>query len=306
MLRALGLGDLLTVIPALRGIRAALPGHRVVLGTAEQWAPLVELIGGVDAVHPTQGLAPLQWSGPAPDLAINLHGRGPRSHAALIATGAETVVGFGRAGCPAWDDDEHEVRRWCRLVEAAVPVRCDPGDLDLAAPPVPSPWPAAVVVHPGAAFGSRQWPAGRFATVARALAGQGQRVVLTGSTEERPLAAGVADRAGLDPSHVLAGRTSILELAALVAQARLVISGDTGVAHVATAYRRPSVLLFGPTPPSLWGPPARPQHLVLWRGHGRGDPFAATVDPALLAIGAEEVLAATDALLAAGHGPAGG
>jgi ADP-heptose:LPS heptosyltransferase len=48
-----------------------------------------------------------------------------------------------------------------------------------------------------------------------------------------------------------------------------VICGDTGVAHLATAYGTPSVVLFGPMPPALWGPPPeRRQHLVLWRGTG--------------------------------------
>ena len=49
----------------------------------------------------------------------------------------------------------------------------DPDALDLAAPTGPAPWPGVVVVHPGAAFGSRRWPPERFAAVCRALAAQG-------------------------------------------------------------------------------------------------------------------------------------
>jgi ADP-heptose:LPS heptosyltransferase len=71
-----------------------------------------------------------------------------------------------------------------------------------------------------------------------------------------------------------------------------VVCGDTGVAHLATAYRVPSVVLFGPTPPQEWGPPPdRPWHTVLWAG-GRGDPHAAEPDPGLLAIEVADVLAA--------------
>jgi ADP-heptose:LPS heptosyltransferase len=69
-----------------------------------------------------------------------------------------------------------------------------------------------------------------------------------------------------------------------------VVCGDTGVAHLATAYRTPSVLLFGPMSPALWGPPlARPQHRVLWHGHlaGRGEDGP---HPALLDIDVAEVL----------------
>jgi hypothetical protein len=56
------------------------------------------------------------------------------------------------------------------------------------------------------------------------------------------------------------------------------------------------VLLFGPTPPALWGPPAnRPWHRVLHRG-GRGDPHAAALDPALAAISVDDVVGAIDGL----------
>jgi ADP-heptose:LPS heptosyltransferase len=153
-------------------------------------------------------------------------------------------------------------------------------------------------VHPGAAYGSRRWPADRYAAVAAALRSDGHRVVVTGSAAERPLATAVAARAGLPAAAVLAGGTDLLGLAALVAGARLVLCGDTGVGHLATAYRTPSVLLFGPTPPAEWGPPPdRPEHAVLWHGTGRGDPFAGAPDPALLAVQVSEVLSAVTTVL---------
>jgi hypothetical protein len=65
------------------------------------------------------------------------------------------------------------------------------------------------------------------------------------------------------------------------------------------------VLLFGPVAPSLWGPPERARHTVLWHGDGRspGDPHAGTVDPALARIGVDEVIEACRARLAsAGQG----
>ncbi|WP_324278587.1 glycosyltransferase family 9 protein [Blastococcus brunescens] len=78
----------------------------------------------------------------------------------------------------------------------------------------------------------------------------------------------------------------------MVAAARVVVCGDTGVAHLASAYRRPSVVLFGPVSPALWGPPARPQHVVLWHGDGSGDPWGADLDPALRRITVDEVIEA--------------
>ncbi len=307
VLRALGLGDLLTAVPALRGLRAlaAGSGDRLVLAAPAGLAPLALLTGAVDEVRPADGLAAppgLPAAGPPPALAVNLHGRGPQSTRALLGLGPGRLWAYAHpelpevAG-PAWRDGEHEVARWCRLL-AAYGVAADPADLDLPAPPDPGPAPGAVVLHPGAAAGSRRWPAGRFAAVAAGLRRAGHPVVVTGSAAERPLATAVAVRAGLPPAAVLAGRTDLLGLAALVAGARLVVCGDTGLGHLATAYRTPSVLLFGPTPAEEWGPPAdRPQHVVLRHGPGRRDPHADAPDPGLLAIGVPEVLAAAEALL---------
>jgi ADP-heptose:LPS heptosyltransferase len=151
------------------------------------------------------------------------------------------------------------------------------------------------VVHPGAKSPSRRWPVDRYAAVARALARRGHRVVVTGSPGERDIAVQVARDAGLPRTAALAGRTGIGELAGLVAHARLVISGDTGIAHLATAYRTPSVVLFGPVSPAQWGPPAgRPYHRAIWHGvrSEPGDTPGPEVHPALLAIGVDEVLAA--------------
>ena len=92
------------------------------------------------------------------------------------------------------------------------------------------------------------------------------------------------------------------ELAAAIAVAGRVVCGDTGVAHLATALGTPSVVLFGPTSPSRWGPPRdRPIHRVLWAGR-TGDPHASRPDPGLLAIGEDEVLQALEQLACAQTG----
>jgi ADP-heptose:LPS heptosyltransferase len=279
VLRALGLGDLLTAVPALRALRRARPGDRVVLAAPAALAPLARLTGAVDAVLPRAGLdgGALRTDG-SPALAVNLHGRGPESTALLRATRPRELWAFGPG--PPWRDGEHEVDRWCRLLDH-YGVEADPAELDLPRPDRPSPVPGAVVVHPGAAAGSRRWPVDRFAAVAGALAADGHRVVATGGPSERDLAAAVG-------AEVLA--PDLLGLAALVADAALVVCGDTGVAHLATAYRTPSVLLFGPVPPAEWGPRSGP-HTVLWKG-GRGDPHGTGPDPTLLAVTVDEVLAA--------------
>jgi ADP-heptose:LPS heptosyltransferase len=81
-----------------------------------------------------------------------------------------------------------------------------------------------------------------------------------------------------------------------VADAALVVTVDTGAAHLASAYGTPSVVLFGPAPVSRWGPPAGP-HVVLTDGRlRRGDVFATEPDPALLAVSADDVLEAAEGL----------
>ncbi|MFU8851472.1 glycosyltransferase family 9 protein [Micromonospora sp. SL1-18] len=310
VLRALGVGDLAAAVPALRGLRAGLPGRELVLAAPAWLAPLADLVGVVDRVLPTDGLADRpSWSIPPPEVAVNLHGQGPRSHRMLAATRPGRLLAFanavaGHAGGPAWHDDEHddehEVRRWCRLLHW-YDLPADPADLALRRPPMPGHPAAATVLHPGSKIPAKRWPAERFAALARTLTGRGHRVVLTGSADERDLACRVARGAGLPPDGVLAGRTDLAELAALVADARLVVSGDTGVAHLATGYGTPSVVLFGPEPPARWGPPAdRPRHRVLGvtrraesdrHRHGSG---GEGIHPTLAAIGVDEVLAAVD------------
>jgi ADP-heptose:LPS heptosyltransferase len=301
VLRALGLGDLLTAVPALRGLRAGHPDARVTLAGPAALAPLLPA-GLVDDVVDTAPLTPLDPRLHGADLAVNLHGRGPQSTALLQAARPARLVAFGVTS--TWRADEHEVLRWCRLLaEAGMPA--DPRSLDLDPPPVPPAVADAVVVHPGAALPSRLWPLQRWAEVAHGLAADGERVVVTGSPGEAERAARVAELAGLPADSVLAGRTSAVELAALVAAARLLVSVDTGVAHLATGLGTPSVVLFGPTPPALWGPPPdRRRHRVLWAGRC-GDNAAPDPDAGLLALQPADVLAEARTLLRLGrHEPA--
>jgi hypothetical protein len=285
----------------------------VVLATPEALAPLALATGAVDEVLPAHGLGPISGAF-APEVAVNLHGRGPQSHELLRGLGPGRLVAFRSAEArydegPAWQAGEYEVARWCRML-AGHGMPADPRDLSLAAPATALP--GRVVVHAGAAHARRRWPVERFAAVARALAGAGEQVVLTGSGGEAALAEQVRVAAGLPGTAVLAGRTGVMELAGIVAAARLVVCGDTGVAHLATAFGTPSVVLFGPVSPAEWGPPPdRPDHVALWPAHagarqvgegepGHGGPVDADApDPVLLATAVADVLTAAERLLAA-------
>ncbi|MFL6116118.1 MAG: glycosyltransferase family 9 protein [Catenulispora sp.] len=320
LLRALGLGDFLTGIPAYRAVRRAFPDAEITLAAPAGLRPLAELTGAVDRLLPAGELQPVPWPFAPPDLAIDLHGRGPRSRRLLAELRPRRLIGFHAGdgdfatGPPCrWRPDEHEVHRWCRLL-AAHGIPADPDDLDLARPGTGPDSPlrsasGSVVIHPGAAAPARRWPADRFAAVAAVLHRRGHRVVITGGAAERPLALEVARRAGLCPAAVLAGATTLTDLARLVADAALVISGDTGTAHLATAYRRPSVVLFGPVPPAEWGPPpGRRRHIALHAAKPgyRGDPHGATLDPALDAISVGDVLRAVRGVESADRSTDGG
>jgi len=316
VLRALGLGDLLTAVPALRALADAFPSHRRLLATPAALAPLARLTGTVHDVVPAEPLAPLGVA-PAPDVAVNLHGRGPQSHRVLLERCPRRLIAFAHAdvaataGFPSWRADEHEVERWCRLLrESGIPADPRRLDLELPADPtrerpddaVPENARGATLIHPGAGSAARRWPVERWGVVARAERVAGRRVVVTGSVAEIDLARAVALAAGLDDTAIYAGRTDVLGLARLIAASARVVCGDTGVGHLATALRRPSVLLFGPSSPAHWGPPAdRPWHRVLWRGR-TGEPNGARPDGGLLDIDVNSVLDALADLPSAAHG----
>jgi ADP-heptose:LPS heptosyltransferase len=304
VLRALGLGDLLTGVPALRGLRTAFPHHERVLAAPAFLAPLVRLLDGavdmmvdVDFRTVVGALPPVLR---APDVAVNLHGRGPQSHTALLALGPGELIAWrdpdGRQKGPLSRDHEHERTRWCRLL-AAWGIPSDPNDYLLGPHPdgVPAEMAGVTIVHPGASAPARRWPVERWAAVARHELARGNDVLITGTHDEVDLARAVAAGAGVGDQRVVAGRTDVDELAALVAAAGRVVCGDTGIAHLATAFATPSVVVFGPTSPERWGPPASARHVALWAGL-TGDSHASRPDPGLLAITVDDVTNALDTL----------
>jgi ADP-heptose:LPS heptosyltransferase len=305
-LRALGLGDLLAAVPALRGLAEAFAGHRRLLAMPAALHPLAALVttgDGRPCFEPVaaEPLGSLPATARDADVGVNLHGRGPQSHAVLRAAGAPRLIAFAHAKVvghrgPAWRADEHEVERWCRLLRESA-IAADARRLQIARPPrsVPPAAVGATLLHPGAASAARRWPAPGWVAVARAECERGRRVLLSGSAGERALALEIAGAAGLAPDAVLAGLTDLLDLVVLVGAAGRIVCNDTGVAHLATALGTPSVVLFGPTSPAHWGPPPVARHRVLWAGR-TGDPHGHSCDAGLRAITPAQVVAELRAL----------
>ncbi|MBI3021576.1 MAG: lipopolysaccharide heptosyltransferase II [Candidatus Omnitrophica bacterium] len=120
-----------------------------------------------------------------------------------------------------------------------------------------------VALHPGANWPHKRWPPERFAALGdRLVATQRAQVMITGGPGDVALAHSIRE-AMRQPATLLAGQTGLRQLGACLEEARLVVSNDTGVLHIAAALRRPIVALYGPTSPTLTGPLGDPQRMVV-------------------------------------------
>ncbi|PWT80016.1 MAG: putative lipopolysaccharide heptosyltransferase III [Acidobacteria bacterium] len=117
-----------------------------------------------------------------------------------------------------------------------------------------------VILHPGSARQEKLWEAGRWAEVIERFSRDGDLdLVLTSATsahEQAHIAA--IKRKTRQPIIDLSGKTDLLTLAALIAEARLLATVDSAPVHLAAATRTPQVILFGPTNPFHWRPRETP------------------------------------------------
>jgi lipopolysaccharide heptosyltransferase II len=113
---------------------------------------------------------------------------------------------------------------------------------------------APVLVNLGASKPANRWEPERFGALAAALARAGLPVCLTGGPDDRGAAERARARLGGARVRDLVGATSLRELVALSARARLFVGCDTGPMHLAAAQGVPVVALFGPADPARTGP----------------------------------------------------
>ena len=157
-----------------------------------------------------------------------------------------------------------------------------------------------IVINPGAAWPNKRWPPDRFGALAAALQRHaGLRSLVTWGPSEQALANAVVDAAAGAAS--LAPATSVSDLAVLMREAALVVSGDTGPLHIAAAMGTPLVGLYGPTWPERNGP-WDPSDIVISRAnvcvcHHKRQCLRGA--PCINEITLEEVVAATEKRLAA-------
>ncbi len=295
--RALQLGDLLCLVPALRALRLAAPNAKITL-IGLPWAQsfATRFNKYIDDYLMFPGLPGLPESTPQIhlipeffataqqrqfDFAFQLHGSGGLSNPITMSLGAARTAGFylPDAYCPdheyfiPWLHAEHEITQYLRLLEFLGAPTTNKAlefplqDTDYQAlrktgqfrPPPGS----YVCIHPGARLQSRRWLPKRFAQVADGLAQQGLQVVLTGSADERPIVDAVL-REMRAPAIDMCGRTELGPLAAMIAGARLLVSNDTGISHIAAAVATPSVIVCSGADPQRWAPLDRKRHRVLY------------------------------------------
>lgn len=332
LLRALHLGDLLCAVPALRALRHAAPHAKITLialpwaaGFVRRFGHLVDHFTAfpgfpglaerpVDVAVIPAFLAAVQEQ--RFDLAIQLHGSGEASNLLTQLLGATSCAGFYRPpqAPPSgtflpWRADEHEVSRSLRLMQAlgtpalgdALEFPITPADVRLlqrSADRLPAAGSYAVL-HAGARLASRRWPAQRFAEVGIALAAAGVPVVLTGSADEVDLTRTVANWMNASVLD-LAGKTGLGALAVLVRDARIVVTNDTGMSHLAAALATPSVVICSGADPARFAPADSSRHRVLWAPIACRPCMHATCPighPCALAISVEQVLQSVGALL---------
>jgi ADP-heptose:LPS heptosyltransferase len=191
--------------------------------------------------------------------------------------------------------DVHEVQRALGVV-TALGLALPPGDdgrlkvrREVAVQLPRGPY---VVVHPGASVPARAWSPQRNAELVEALADSGRRVLVTGAPSETSLTRAVAGEAGVD----VGGRTSLAELAELLASAECVVVGNTGPAHLAAAVGTPVVSLFAPTVPAArwrpWGVPHELLYVDVPCAGCRARACPVPGHPCLEGVGVDDVLAA--------------
>lgn len=126
-----------------------------------------------------------------------------------------------------------------------------------------------LAMHIGASEPNKRWPVERWAELASSLVGQGYGVIVLGGGSDRQAAEVVCRCQGAGPSQgnplMMAGRTTLKELAALVADCDLFVGCDSGATHVAALVGARVVCLMGATLPVHSGP-FGPQHRILYLG----------------------------------------
>jgi heptosyltransferase-1 len=333
VVRLSAMGDILHALPAVTALREAHPEWRIGWAVEPQWKPLLAAEGAsgrgpamplVDRVH----VVPARQWARSPlnpktmrevrrvrqelraehyDVCVDLQGA---LRSAVIAKWARATRLIGedapRERVARFFFNERVRTSSVHVIEQAMEVMNSVAEERLPACRALLPRDAEVecntgavaapfvLLIPGAGWGAKRWPAERYADVAVRLRDAGYAVVVNAGPGEESLADEVA-RLSNGAAAVL--RSSISELIAVTRRAALIIGGDTGPLHLASALGRPVVGIFGPTDPARNGPFGGRFRVLRHPESRRDHTRRAAPEAGLLTITPESVMAAAMDLL---------
>jgi heptosyltransferase II len=263
------IGDILLTTPLLRAIRRRYADARITVVTKEEYLPLLSHNPNLDRVV---GLAAGQsLRSLAGELRRERYTHRLDLHGSLRSLALRALVGGRWSGYPkhrmarAWlirtKRDRYRDRRPVaeRYFSAAEGLEVapdgSPPDLTIGSESEAeaTAWLAGsglrpdgpiVSLAPGAAHATKRWPLDHWYQLVGELVANGVGVALVGGPGDATMANSLADRPGVASA---AGRLGLQASAALLRRSAVVVSGDTGVMHLATAVGTPAVALFGPT-----------------------------------------------------------
>lgn len=273
------LGDCVMALPAAERLRAACPGAAITVVTRPMLRDLWQRCASVDRVLTFERFDRSFSLRAVAGMARRLRAEAFEA-AVILPTGIEFALLYALAGTriragydfddrrpllthPLAADGDFRSRHLSESYAALVSLLGGPPAPPSALPPpaLPSvprrsrPERRQVIVHPGATYGpAKRWPAQRFAELGRRLAEScAAEIVLVGGAETAALAAEINAAMGFR-ARDLSGRTSLAALIDLMQESALVISSDSGPAHLADALGVPLIVLFGSTSPQWTGP----------------------------------------------------
>ena len=271
LLKEVAVGDTVILSGVVQDIRRCLPSARLVMFAGATNTAVARLLPWLDEVIPLPITSPLacvrELRRHPVDVLMDCAGWSRISALYSALANASYRVGFRTAGQfrhYAYDDvadnlgTRHELENFRALAAligvdgGALPyVPVPPDTTSPIEPPyaVFHPWPSGTMSH------VKEWPERRWVALARLVLAAGMRVVLSGSRQDAPRSAHLARAIGASDDVIdAAGALPFPELPALLADAEVVVSVNTGIMHLAAAVGARTVGLNGPTAEHRWGP----------------------------------------------------
>jgi len=313
MVRLSAIGDVVHTMPVAAALKRSFPHIRLTWAVEDRCAELVACNPYVDEVFPlprhawrTRRFRPTTWVTGSRrlmelrtkhfDLALDLQGL-LKSAVVAFASGAPVRLGyhwqregarFLVQGVPPPKEPTHVVQQYLDVVrylggkaESVDFGLCIPDEAEASVQRLLEELgvsPPYAVINPSAGHAAKRWSPERFAAVCERLHAAGVVPVLVGHSMDAPLAAEIRAACPV-PVASAVGRTSLIELAALIRDARLHMAGDTGSIHMAAALGVPLVALYAATDPSRSGPFGCLDSVVsAYRAGGGGSIADITVD----------------------------